>query len=86
MYKITVTNSCELRSWARIVPFYRARSCEMSCKPLRTYKRASAAFSGRDYRDYYRTAHFFPARITHMEEEEEEEEKEEEKDDDAITL
>jgi len=31
----------------------------MSCKPLRTYKRASAAFFGRDYRDYYRTAYFF---------------------------
>lgn len=44
----------------------------MSCGPLRTYKRASAAFSGRDYRDYCRTVHFFPharARITHTEEE-----------------
>lgn len=44
----------------------------MSCGPLRTYKRASAAFSGRDYRDYCRTVHFFRTHahgITHTEEE-----------------
>lgn len=53
------------RSTARTFSAFCARSCEMSCKPLRAYKRASAAFSGRDYRDYYRAAHFFHARITH---------------------
>lgn len=45
----------------------------MSCGPLRTYKRASAAFSGRDYRDYCRTVHFFRTHAhglhTHTEEE-----------------
>jgi len=40
-------------------------SCEMSYKPLCTYKRASAAFSGCDYRDYYRTVYFFRARTAH---------------------
>jgi len=30
-----------------------------------THKRASAAFSGRDYRDYYRAEYFSRARITH---------------------
>lgn len=55
-----------LRSRSRIVALRRARSCEMSCEPLRAYKRASAAFSGRDYHDYYRGPRIFPARgITH---------------------
>lgn len=57
---------------------------EMSRGPLRTYKRASAAFSGRDYRDYCRAAHFSRARGLHTYREKEEEADDD--DDDAITL